>query len=829
MAVIDLRNRAPSVARLPDLRERITRVCDVLNWAPKTPADILAECWLPWGTVDDQYTSCRLVGQSVAGQPEAFPDASKRPPVLTRIYEEIPANDELIVGEPNVSYDEFGRKTVYHDYLQFSAGTSLYTYTVGTTAAPAPNTACILQKSEQTDDGTLKRTRRWFIDSGLLSQYDEIKNNESLYLRTLVYLNEVPATPSGYTLIDTKVDGVQGLKRYTYTFAKGTGEVSRDIKYNQSSDEGTTGATVTTIRYLVVPAATVQPTALAGSVLISKEVAELDGHRMWTTVWAKGTGEVGREVSYSQSSDAGTTGATITKITHLTATSVSTNPTTGPGGSVLVTLDHREADGYRVWTAVYGSGTGTVSTTTEERHNGGLILKTIRALGSAPTTPSGYTPIDTKVEESEGYKIFTYTFAKGDGQIDTSTEWSQGATEGAETLGVTKQTIRYLTDKTQATHLPATNSGFVLVGSTMSEESGHRLWVTTWAKGLGEVSRDIKYGQSAAGDGSVGTTITTIKTLVAAGGTISPASLAGSVLVGSEFTEEAGYRLWITTWGKGTGLVVDDKTIAQKDALIYYHRVALGSAPTVPTATIGGTVTEIERSERKSDGYVIHDYRWAEGDGESGVEVQGEPDGALVYTVTTTSAAKATPAYPGSGTGYLVRLNQRAEAGHFVNVAVYKKPPATDTFKKSIGFEMPGLASFSGSPPQLVLSPPTNRQILADVEVSYATSQDSSTPFTVSAWASLYYDYIEDADGEPGQQHSDTKGIGGYLAAASSISGSDDYFNGVLCYSYAAALISSVPSARPTGSTVLHVDNDPYLVATDGTVVYRRIKTSYSF
>ena len=70
--------------------------------------------------------------------------------------------------------------------------------------------------------------------------------------------------------------------------------------------------------------------------------------------------------------------------------------------------------------------------------------------------------------------------------------------------------------------------------------------------------------------------------------------------------------------------------------------------------------------------------------------------------------------------------------------------------------------------------------------------------------------------------------LGGCLAGASSISGTG-VFNGVDCSAYEAVLVSSIPSAFPGGVLVIHVDNEIYLTATDGTVVFRSKKTSYDF
>ncbi len=906
MADLDRQNRSPKVERLPDLRLRVTRLLDVLNNVPKTPAGIAAAgMWLPWATADEEFTSCRLISQNVSGQEGLFREPCEEPPKLVRIFEEIPANDRVQVGEPGVSFDQYGRKTVAIDYVQFSAGTTVYTPMVGTTAAPSPFTDCIMQKVEATDDGTLIRSREFFIDAGQLSDNEILRFNGKLKIRELTYLNQVPPTPSGYTLItrstefiaglpvykygfangatasgnggtiadqteykispdggttgvtvrtiqyvsdpsissnpiptpsgftlieigyeddsgfrlwtgkyakgagtiDSKVDTREGGKLiiysitaiavapstpaatiggtvtlisantrngtdaangtvvYDYVWAEGLGEISSETAYGQSSDEGTTGATVTTIKYLSALATAANPiTPPASTVLIRVDYTMQDGYKIWTAIYAKGTGEVARDITYQQTSDGGTNGATLTTITHLTASTVSANPTSAPAGSTLIKLDHREADGWRIWTVAYGQGTGTVLSDVQTREGGKLILYRIIALGAAPSAPAAtiggtVTQIDAETRQSDGFAIYDYR----------------------------------------------------------------------WAEGLGEISRDIVYEQSID-QGTIGVTRTTIRYLSAVATVVNPITPPASTEeIQTTWQMQDGYKLWTSIYAAGVGLVLDLTDIQILGALVVYRRVALGSAPSAPAATIGGTVTLFETNVRKDNGYEVYDYRWAEGDGQSGIETRGEPDGALLYSVTTLNAGASTPAYPGSGTAYMISLEQVPQSGHFRNQAIYKKPPATQTRNQTIEWQKPGLASFTGT--QLTLSPPATRTLLAEVEVTYSTSQLTTVPWEVEAYASFVFSYVTSAlvGGAPSQTVSGQKGLAGYLSGATSVSGTNANYNGILCDSYSAVLVSSIPSSRPTGVTVLRVDNEPYLTATDGTVVWRRTKVSYDF
>lgn len=237
MAKVDLRNRAPKVERLPDSRERVTRTYDVLNWPTFTPAQILSDVWIAWGTADDKYTSCRLIDQNVSGQnPSTSGERSQsvnspenQPSLLTRIFEQIDASLETSVGNADVTLDQDGQTIVTQESIQFSTGTAVYGVP-GTTAAPAPWSTLVLKSETRTDDGTLRKIKRTYISGGFIHQDDDIKNEGALLIRTLTYVRQIPATPSGYTVIKQNVQYPNGIPVYTYTYAKGNGLIEKGIR-----------------------------------------------------------------------------------------------------------------------------------------------------------------------------------------------------------------------------------------------------------------------------------------------------------------------------------------------------------------------------------------------------------------------------------------------------------------------------------------------------------------------------------------------------------------------------------------------------------------------
>lgn len=780
MANLDLRNRSPLAEFLPDSRLRITRTYDVLHDIPMDPAKLIALVWLAWGTADEDFPGCRLIHQDVQAQGKEFPDDSTKPPYLVRVYEEISATLETLVGNPDVTVTQYNLKEVTIHWIQFSSNSATY-QTPGTTAAPAPFTTYILRDQEDTDDGTLRTIKRTYCELGQLAQYEDLKFGGKVLIRTIKTLGTTaPATPTGFTLVSTSIEYVNGLKVYSYGYA---------------SASGTPGGT---------------------------------------------GGQIGLDTRYEESPDTGTTGVTITKIRWVTALTVASNPTTAPAGAVLIDVDYEDDDGYRLWTVTYAKGVGIVKSDVDTREGGKLIVYSVKALNAVPSAPSptiGGTVVLITAnsrngsDSEDGSVVYEYTFAEGFGTVDTSIDSKYND----------RLIIYKVTSLGVAPGAPAPTIGGTVVrtATDVREADGYQIFTYTFAEGLGEISRSTAYGQSID-EGTIGSTTVTIKNVVAPGAGQSPATLSGFVLVAKNLAEEDGYSEWTTTWAKGAGLVVDDKIIQVAGALVVYHRMALGGAPGTPSATIGGTVTLFDTSVRNADGYQIYDYRWAEGNGQNSIETRGEPDGALLYSVITSTAAATTPTYPGSGTAYLISLDQSPQQGYFRNVAIYKKPPATQTRRITIEWQKPGLASFTGT--QLTLSPPATRTLLASMAVSYSTSQDTTTPWEVEAYASFVFNYITSplnaagtkATGDetivtPSQSVSGQKGLGGYLSGATSTSGTNGLYNGILCDSWNAVLISSIPSSRPSGVTALKVDNEPYLTATDGTVLYRVTKISYTF
>jgi len=342
-----------------------------------------------------------------------------------------------------------------------------------------------------------------------------------------------------------------------------------------------------------------------------------------------------------------------------------------------------------------------------------------------------------------------------------------------------------------------------------------------------------------------------------------PSTPAGFALVGSPVQNPNGYPIYTYTYYSasataGAGGVINTRYVNSQGGDVAFNPASPNSATgevrciityLTPASTTSDPTTgptsfvRIGADIEDRDGYRVWTVTYGFGGGFNVlVDLQGQADGSLIYTYQAKALTASTPAYGGTGTAPLVKIESVRGDGFFTNTAVYHKLPASQGFRKMYKFWMPGLASISGAPVKYTLSPPITMDILATVTVDYSTSQVTTTPFTVSAYATLNTQWIPytnpGASPTPGSPPADTttgppvgttESLGGYLASASGTSGSNAFFNGVFCLTYEQTLGSSTPSTRPTGATTIAVDNDPYLVDTSGVVYFRRTVTTYTF
>lgn len=708
-----------------------------------------------------------------------------------------------------------------------------------------------VSESYSDQEGHKLWTASYAQGNGQISQEDSTRNNGALLIRTIRYLSAPSvstspiSTPLAYTLISESVSDQEGHRVWTSSFAKGNGEISRDTRYSQSTNQGTTGATVVTIRYLSLTSVATNPiTPPAGTVLINEQKDDQDGYLVWTAsyakgtgtvssstetknagrlivyritslgtapsapsatiggtvtlisdssrndsgfvvydrVWAEGIGEISRDTRYIQSSDQGSTGATVISIRYISDQSTTTNPITTPTGTVLINEDKVNQDGYLIWSASYAKGVGTVASSSDTRNGGRLVIYRRTALGAVPSTPSS-------------------------------------------TIG----------------------GAVTLISDTSRNDSGYVVYERTWAEGVGEVSRDTRYSQSS-NQGTTGVTVISVRYLSSLSTTINPISApAGTVLVAEDKTDQDGYRIWSSTFAKGSGEVINDVETKNGGRLKIYHKVALGSAPTAPSSTIGGTVVSIAQNSRNDSGYVIYDYTWAEGIGIVGQRIQYRDGGLRLVNRDIFVAQGSTDysAYAPAGIEVDSSYSESDGVRRYSITCIQSNSGGDPTigsalqFSTKVPFTYPGRAKayyssfFTGSynfhrAYDVFMSPPVQSLVDSTTNIYYtATSGAASTSYNLwnpTEWATMRAKWIGWAD----SPRSKVEGLRGYIAANSGESGNSTSATDrsvlgdrVFANTEFQITLSGGPS-DPGGTTqTLSIDKVPAFTSTSGTQYYR--------
>lgn len=389
---------------LPDERKRLTRF---VSW--KQNSELPLQLTYNYGDADvftnppTGWSGLRLI--DAQSDYSLSNNGAGNDPIIRLTYEQISDTGETQVGGTETTVLEDGRVSRTLTYIQFSN----VAYTP--TAAGTAGSGGFLLNEVANDNGSVRTIRRTYVESGLLSQADETKNNGKLLIRTLTYAITTPPTPSGYTLISENRRGPDGYEILTYTFAKGDGQISQEDSVRNDGK-----LLLRTIRHLTAPGGSNPISTPGGYVSIGNSFQEADGYRIWTASFADGDGEISRDTSYRQSVDEGTSGLTFITVRHLTASSVSSNPVSIPGGFILTGVDRSDQDGYRVWTVSFARGDGIVDTSITARQDG-LREVTIVSLGTKEV-PDGVVIRDDE-READGYVVYTVTSIQAaDGDAD---------------------------------------------------------------------------------------------------------------------------------------------------------------------------------------------------------------------------------------------------------------------------------------------------------------------------------------------------------------------------------------------------------------------------
>ena len=248
------------------------------------------------------------------------------------------------------------------------------------------------------EDGYLLYSTTYVSGQGEIGRSTDSKYGGKLSIVSVTSINEVPIETGA--LINTSVQEGEYGTVYTYTYASGQGEIGRatDSKYGGI-------LTLTTVTSLnQVPS--------EGGALITSDSRETDYGTIYTYTFAEGEGQIGI------STDLKYDGA----LTLTTKVSLKQVPTSG---GYLFKSDSRETDYGTIYTYTWADGEGEIGESTDERYQGKLKISTITSLNEIPTTPTGFTSIGTSQDSGDFGVVYTYRYAKGEGEI-SNTEQTRG-------------------------------------------------------------------------------------------------------------------------------------------------------------------------------------------------------------------------------------------------------------------------------------------------------------------------------------------------------------------------------------------------------------------
>lgn len=295
-----------------------------------------------------------------------------------------------------------------------------------------------------------------------------------------------------------------------------------------------------------------------------------------------------------------------------------------PTGYTLISTRVENPNGLETTTYTYAKGLGQISQDDEIKNNGALLIRTIRYLTDSSVTanpiatPTGYTNVSYSYSDQDGYRVWTASYAKGNGKISESSETRLSGS-------LLRSTIVWLTNPSVTTQ-PTTDplSGGTIVSQEYADRDGYRVWTVVWAKGVttSNIIETVDYRNK-------GKLVVYTRQRLNAAPTTPSATIGGTVVLIEQTTRfEDGYTLYSSTWAEGFGVISNDQETHNQGKLIIYRTTALGGAPAAPSASIGGTVVLINDSSREDSGVTIYDRRWAEGRGV--IEKRTQPrDGGL--------------------------------------------------------------------------------------------------------------------------------------------------------------------------------------------------------
>jgi hypothetical protein len=254
---------------------------------------------------------------------------------------------------------------------------------------PATPAGYSLARTDVSDFEGIKTNRYTFLKPSVLSRSIREQNNGALIIETVEAFNEVPTADTvGAVQIGNDISNVEGIPTRRYTFAKGSGEISRTTQ--TKNNEALIITSVTALNS--APSVT--------GVEISSSIRQEDGYTVYEKTAAAGSGEISRNVSTRNNG-------------KLVITTVTALGTAGSAAGVEIEASVRKEDGYVLHTNTFARGDGQIRVSTKPASPAlaGVKEVTVTSFGT-PVAPPGVLIAESESEE-DGYVVYTKTALQG--------------------------------------------------------------------------------------------------------------------------------------------------------------------------------------------------------------------------------------------------------------------------------------------------------------------------------------------------------------------------------------------------------------------------------
>jgi len=636
------------------------------------------------------YSDMRLVDARTIPDGESY--------LVQFTYETI-GSSFVQVKDDTISFTESGLRRVQRESIA-AAGTA-FSQTVGTTTIDhqinaETAVACRLAAYEINDTDSSRTVIATYVEEGTLSRTEDFVGSQKAIV--IEAIGPDPSTPSDYSPASKEESNFEGLQTNRFTFLKDNVVLSESedkvgaqkaiVKevfngtpatpdgYSIASEESSNVAAIATKRFTFLK---------NGAVLSSTTEERQSGSnstgkvRIQTVEVFNGTpaSTIGGVKISEQKSNVGaivttravfaTGSGEVSRSTEtrnngkLTVTTVEALGTAGTGTGTEIEATTREENGFTVFRNVFAEGVGEVSRTTETKNNGKLTVTTVESLGSAGSAAG--VEIESTTREENGFTLFRNTFADGTGEISRTTE-----TRNNGKLTVT--TVEALGSAGSATGAE--------IESTTREQDGYTLFRNVFAEGSGEVSRTTE----TRNNGKL--TITTVESL----GT--KVDAPGDVELESTERQENGFVLFRSVKASGAGEISRTVETRNKGALTITTVESLGSAGSAGSAS----GVEIEATTREENGFTLFRNVFADGSGEISKTTTGA-DAFLPLgckEVTEVHVAEPIPEQPPNN-GRLIRESVQQQDGFDLHTRTYLEGNLTGTtteYEDYVEVEIPG-------------------------------------------------------------------------------------------------------------------------------------------